>query len=328
MLGHLVRRHLIRGHGLSKFVPCKQERNFTGALSLLALSAVSFCQEEEQPEQVKPVKKKWTFNQVPNDYMAVFLDEDSVKALKERFPVGGEIGENKLHYDHMTVVFQPSEEKVLADDDMLTEECVLHVIGIAKDEHCSALLVVPENPHIISENSFPHITLYSEGKDHYESKYSNILFHRLADEPAAVRVFKSFKDSPKDLKWEGDLPLVPGIYPSTRATFINLEHEQLTIRGTYCLASTWDSNDSPRCTYQRENECSFCKFMKGGPCRKEFIAWENCINIRKDEESSNDFVDRCGNQTIDLKNCCDQHEYYSLINNDESDDTEEELVNE
>lgn len=63
-------------------------------------------------------------------------------------------------------------------------------------------------------------------------------------------------------------------------------------------------------------ECGFCKFMKAGPCGKEFVAWEACIDAAK--ESGKDFVDLCGKPTLALKTCTDAHpEYYGELMGDD-----------
>lgn len=59
-------------------------------------------------------------------------------------------------------------------------------------------------------------------------------------------------------------------------------------------------------------ECGFCKFMKAGPCGEQFKAWEACIDKARDSDA--DFVDFCGAQTLQLKECTDLNpEYYGLL---------------
>ena len=51
--------------------------------------------------------------------------------------------------------------------------------------------------------------------------------------------------------------------------------EQVEITGIVCTAQRWNP-DLEQC--QDAPECGFCKFMKAGPCGKEFTAWEACID--------------------------------------------------
>ncbi|KAJ4963832.1 hypothetical protein NE237_023771 [Protea cynaroides] len=64
--------------------------------------------------------------------------------------------------------------------------------------------------------------------------------------------------------------------------------------------------------HEEEGECAFCLFMKGGGCRDEFIAWENCIEeAGKNEE---DIVEKCFEVTRLLKKCMEAHsDYYEPV---------------
>jgi hypothetical protein len=46
--------------------------------------------------------------------------------------------------------------------------------------------------------------------------------------------------------------------------------------------------------------------MKGGPCKKEFIAWDGCIQGLKD----GDDVKQCYNVTAAMMECMQGYEYY------------------
>ncbi|XXG52514.1 hypothetical protein AAC387_Pa03g0826 [Persea americana] len=61
-----------------------------------------------------------------------------------------------------------------------------------------------------------------------------------------------------------------------------------------------------------EAECGFCLFMKGGGCKEEFIAWEQCVE--EAEKNREDIVDKCFEVTALLKKCMDAHsDYYGPI---------------
>ena len=55
-----------------------------------------------------------------------------------------------------------------------------------------------------------------------------------------------------------------------------------------------------------EESCPVCRYMKGGPCKKEFIAWDGCIQGLKD----GDDVKQCYNVTAAMMGCMQGHEYY------------------
>jgi len=267
--------------------------------------------EKDSEESSEKEKFVWDYEPVPRDYMAVFLDQESSAKLRERFPPAFE---NEC-YDHMTVVFEPTREQVLEQDDLLTNDEVVHVIAHAQDEFCQTLLVEVENPHIQSQNKYAHITLsyksVAETEASIDAKYSNTLLYRLAAERPAREVFYLKRGVKEPLEWSGMLP-VAGNYPESSATVTNVQSEALTVSGVYCLKSKMDWSDGIKCTYRRENECAFCKFMKGGPCRKVFMEWEDCVTGAGKED--NEFVDRCAAQTMKLKTCVDEFpNYYSVL---------------
>lgn len=55
-------------------------------------------------------------------------------------------------------------------------------------------------------------------------------------------------------------------------------------------------------------ECGFCLFMKGGGCKDEFVAWENCVADA--ERSGEDAADRCMEIISTLKKCMEAHSVY------------------
>ena len=58
-----------------------------------------------------------------------------------------------------------------------------------------------------------------------------------------------------------------------------------------------------------EEECGFCKYMKGGSCKDAFVAWEACVDEAKEKEE--DFVERCFETTSALRDCMlKDPEYY------------------
>ncbi|KMZ64316.1 hypothetical protein ZOSMA_375G00040 [Zostera marina] len=63
---------------------------------------------------------------------------------------------------------------------------------------------------------------------------------------------------------------------------------------------------------EEEAECPFCLFMKGGGCKENFIAWENCVE--EGEKNNEDIVEKCFEVTTLLKKCMEANpEYYEPI---------------
>eukprot|EP00899_Mesostigma_viride_P025871 jgi/Mesvir1/6469/Mv19544-RA.1 len=61
-----------------------------------------------------------------------------------------------------------------------------------------------------------------------------------------------------------------------------------------------------------KEECSFCVFMKAGPCGKIFAAWEACVS--RESDAGHDFAAACSAPTINLQACMERHpEYYGIM---------------
>eukprot|EP00879_Flechtneria_rotunda_P015828 GHRR01016551.1.p1 GENE.GHRR01016551.1~~GHRR01016551.1.p1 ORF type:complete len:137 (+),score=49.76 GHRR01016551.1:197-607(+) len=67
-----------------------------------------------------------------------------------------------------------------------------------------------------------------------------------------------------------------------------------------------------------KDECPWCKYMKSGPCRTVFEAWQACVDNVMDapdgdasDESRRQAVEQCAEVTGPLFQCLAQHpEYY------------------
>ncbi|KAL7685847.1 hypothetical protein Plhal304r1_c029g0095501 [Plasmopara halstedii] len=85
----------------------------------------------------------------------------------------------------------------------------------------------------------------------------------------------------------------------------------LPLQETVCLLSHFDVATS-KCLAPKA-ECGFCKFMKAGPCGKGFSTWETCLDDCK--KSGDDFIEKCGPQTLALRDCVEANpEYYHVWN--------------
>ena len=293
-----------RCHGLSSAAPA--------APAELAEASAEASAAASAEGDSKPKRPKWVFEEVPRDISGIFLDAASRERLLLRFPPRFAT----RSYDHVTVTFEPKLDEVLEQDDLLGEETVVYVLGYAEDDTAQTVLVEIASPHIKSQNKFAHITLSHDPAR--PAKYSGTLLHRIAAE-GGRRVFR-LPLGPEDKSpgvWEGALPEA-GIYAATRARFENVERERLELTGTYCLRSKFEQGERT-CSYVKENPCSFCKFMKGGPCRVEFSGWEKCVAASKElDKNDNDFIDRCAALTMALKGCVDAHpEYYDILSGDD-----------
>ena len=59
-----------------------------------------------------------------------------------------------------------------------------------------------------------------------------------------------------------------------------------------------------------DNEsCPYCRFMKKGSCRTEFINWDQCVQSIKEDET----LAKCHKQTYYLMKCMSKDEYYDIM---------------
>ncbi|CAN0896524.1 hypothetical protein LINGRAHAP2_LOCUS18550 [Linum grandiflorum] len=59
---------------------------------------------------------------------------------------------------------------------------------------------------------------------------------------------------------------------------------------------------------EEEGECGFCVFMKGGPCKGPFTAWQECVE--KEEREDSDVVAKCSEITRAMKECVEANPAY------------------
>lgn len=94
------------------------------------------------------------------------------------------------------------------------------------------------------------------------------------------------------------------------AEVINTPHQS--------TASKQELSTQPRTSDEHEaqgvegedfDECPICRYMKGGPCRSSFIAWDACIKGL----GENDELNVCFNQTKEMMKCMQHHEYYDIM---------------
>lgn len=58
-----------------------------------------------------------------------------------------------------------------------------------------------------------------------------------------------------------------------------------------------------------KEECAVCRYMKAGPCRDEFIAWDDCVQGATEDDLHN----KCFKRTCNMMRCMRNHEYYDIM---------------
>jgi hypothetical protein len=155
----------------------------------------------------------------------------------------------------------------------------------------------------------------------------------VADLPTRMKMVNPRFNSP----WNGQLifaNMYGNSYPTVKASFSSLPFKnQLVLDGRLCssrflndkgectfdrsmikadISQANDSSVSPNIEEEREgddvNECPVCKFMKRGPCKKEFLAFDECLVNNKDE-----MVKECFGVTKAMMDCMKNYEYYDIM---------------
>lgn len=196
-----------------------------------------------------------------------------------------------------------------------------------------------------SGSEHAHITISSsDGVNGLNAGYSNVLLERLRasdklrfllDEPS---VDDSAAAADFQTEWTGELPPFESKYfplynsfPASEVKIVRAtatacedaaaDKKPLELKGTVCISSAYDPETGACTADGQKPECGFCKFMKAGPCGKEFSAWEACLDRSK--KNGTDFIEMCGAPTLALRDCVDTNpEYYSVLNDPPGEDDE------
>ena len=134
---------------------------------------------------------------------------------------------------------------------------------------------------------YPHIVLSCDDEDRssaYSSVYGRLLVDRavtdgLLEEDGANRYVA--KADVENVEVEGYYS-----YPTTHVSVKDLRAENIVVKTKLCtkrgLAEgfewAWRRRVRRRCKEAKsDRECSWCVFMKSGPCFKPFELWQKCI---------------------------------------------------
>ena len=273
----------------------------------------------EVAEEGPGAKEDHAENEVPAEPFSVrvYLSDDSQRAL----------GENcKPLYEHVegkqvTLQYLPSQDEYSKVHKLVGGDLDVEVLAELSDNDTQILycrIVHPKQKAIEGASSiYPHVVLSSRQTPNPNTV--NLIMKRLE-----ARGVLGIVRSAKSFRWSGVLPIWKDgqgiLHPATR---MSVDCKRFTLKGALCTSRRWNSekgecNPAP--------ECGFCKFMKGGPCKEPFVAWEACIDQCNDDEE--DIVEGCSEETLLLKSCIDANpEYYGVLSGEgegEGEDLERE----
>lgn len=329
-------------HSIRRFL----RSNAALAVAPVVLYASAGSARLEEVPEAAPVAAQQ--QQQPVEFVGVFLEKDSAQQLKQRYPAKFETAADGTLF--LVLKYNPSEKEKEAFAPILGADAQLQVKGYAEDQTTQAVLVAVTTSggdplEYDSGAEHAHITLSSaEGSNGLNAGYSNVLLERLRasdklrfllDEPSA-------EEGGAAAEWTGELPAFESKYfplynpfPASEAKIVRTTvatessadaedtatEKPLELKGTVCISSAYDPETGACTAGGQKPECGFCKFMKAGPCGKEFSAWEACLDRCK--KNGSDFIEHCGAPTLALRDCVDANpEYYSILNDPPAEEEE------
>uniref|UniRef100_A0AAV1TX05 GCK domain-containing protein n=1 Tax=Peronospora matthiolae TaxID=2874970 RepID=A0AAV1TX05_9STRA len=302
----------------------RSRRLLSSLVAPAALLATSPARLEADKEEERQQQERGAPPAV--DLIGVFVQSESAARLRERFPRTCDCKDTPLV---VVLRYQPTVEEQEAFAPILGTKAKLQVQGVVEDPYAQTLLVAVtteagDSLEYEGAAEPAHLTLSTPIDALGASGYSSVLLERLR---ASDKLQYLLNKDETVTQWTGTLPEfiskhlpLYGSFPAVEASVKKLDTE-LTLEGTVCLLSSFDAATGT-CLAPKA-ECGFCKFMKAGPCGREFVAWESCLDQCK--KSGEDFIETCGPQTLGLRDCVDAHpEYYHVLTDDGPEDENEQ----
>jgi plasmid stabilization system protein ParE len=198
-----------------------------------------------------------------------------------------------------------------ADDGAADGE--VHVLALASDgERASALVCAPASEHGygVALACVALGPLDESATARADAEARALAFWRALEASGQLLVERARDGAPTRARLRSGQPVWSGVVERGRVAMVHAPRRGAPaalarLPAVACTAESWDGGACVR-------ECGFCKFMKGGPCRDAFVAWEACVD--RCREGGTDFIQECGPATLALKHCTDEHpEYYGAL---------------
>jgi hypothetical protein len=296
----------------------------------------SFSLSLQQAAQLEETKKDSNADETARPYatqfIGIFLEKESLQKLREKYPLKFRVA-NDGSGSYVVFKYNPSDDENETFAPLMGHAARLKVEGYTEDDFAQVVLVnvTTESGEPIEFDGgaeYPHILLSSaEGHEGFNSASGNLLLERLhANDKLAFLLHNTCEEGVP--KYSGELPIFKSKnfplfnpFPATKVK-VNREKDTIELKGTICSSTSFDFESGKCSVNQAKAECGFCKFMKAGPCGKEFSAWEACLD--KAKANGDDFIEKCGKETLALRDCVDANpEYYSILNETPSEESDE-----
>lgn len=178
---------------------------------------------------------------------------------------------------------------------------------------------------------YPHIVVSCDDEAEnsaYSRVYGRILIDRCVEDGLLVEdangVFVPKADV-ENVEVEGYYS-----YPTTHVTISDLRSRGLEVKSKLCTQRGLEAAPFGCAEAKHDAECSWCVFMKSGPCYRPFEGWQKCVmqfneaamkpkegeQLTEEQRDAqiNAYVTSCGAVTLALKRCVDAHpEYYGKL---------------
>jgi hypothetical protein len=278
-------------------------------------------------------------------YMGVYLTDESHKNLQAQLD---QIGVGKTHDVGKRVIVRSTmtsrDEFVYFP--IYGERVAFRLKGIVRAEDSGLVVGMGRLSTVAGElkddDCEASITLYPKKREPQQS------FDERAAMDLATRLSRADVVRGKSF-WKGRIlpqTILGRAYSAERATFTALSWaDQVVVDGYLCGSNHVDENGA--CTFDRSTlsekdilpppegstaeakksgasaaasasegaeesdkaECPVCKFMKGGPCKEQFLVWDACVQGMKEDDD----LSTCFPVTVKMMECMRNYEYYDIM---------------
>ena len=192
---------------------------------------------------------------------------------------------------------------------------------------------------------YPHIVVSCDD-DAANSAYSRVYGRILLDRCVLDGLLVEEREGVFVPKEEVSSVEVEGYYsyPTTHVTIRDLRGEGLEVRSKLCTRRGFEAAPFACAEAKQPAECSWCVFMKSGPCFRPFEAWQKCTlefsesemgkkaeqrTPEETEAATLAYINACRDVALKLKRCVDSHpEYYGKLSQPAQEQSQEQSQSE
>lgn len=299
-------------------------------LSLVAGSSLFTASSHSSSPCDSSKEKEWR-------YLSIYLTKESQKNLQTHLQ---KVGINDTPSNRVVIRSSMTDRDVYMYKPLYGERAAFRLKGIIKTEGTGWIVGVGRVStvagELLDDDCEAALPIHSSSNQSPNAKSDERYAMDLATRLKRADVVRG------KLFWKGRIAsqnVLKREYPAEKATFTAYNWaDQLVVDGYLCGSDYVDENGSckfdrsviantdvtPSSTKEPQNEaapvqqsnsseksveCPVCKFMKGGPCKEQFLLWDACVQGMKEEDD----LSVCFPVTVDMMKCMRNYEYYDIM---------------